>query len=310
MRNSLSRRVVQATMRTLRGAFTLLLAASTVAAAAVGRRPLPSRKYCQRGQACWPSTADLARLTRALDPDRTRRIRYEGGNSTYPAPIPAGSDQPLFGFGASTNLPPVVVADAPTGPCFVGSNVSLEKRPACLAATRNNEGRWNPAFVVFPLQAGHVVEAVNFARRHNLCVSVLGTGHDFMNRHDGCPDGFLIRTTLLKSIEWNLDDTRWQTSAGTVRVGSGHTFSEVHRSASDHQRIVASGWTRTVGVAGWSLGGMCISHVSECSVSMPRPPSRLSACPLTDWLPFVQVAMVRSITGRGLGWTIYWRPSW
>jgi hypothetical protein len=297
-------------MRTLRGAFTLLLAASTVAAAAVGRRPLPSRKYCQRGQACWPSTADLARLTRALDPDRTRRIRYEGGNSTYPAPIPAGSDQPLFGFGASTNLPPVVVADAPTGPCFVGSNVSLEKRPACLAATRNNEGRWNPAFVVFPLQAGHVVEAVNFARRHNLCVSVLGTGHDFMNRHDGCPDGFLIRTTLLKSIEWNLDDTRWQTSAGTVRVGSGHTFSEVHRSASDHQRIVASGWTRTVGVAGWSLGGMCISHVSECSVSMPRPPSRLSACPLTDWLPFVQVAMVRSITGRGLGWTIYWRPSW
>ena len=104
-----------------------------------------------------------------------------------------------------------------------------ETRPACLASTRNNEAPWNPAIVVFPLTAAHVVASVTFARKHNLCVSVLGislsflllfspislvflsfishlshippfgtgTGHDFMNRHDGCPDGMLIRTTCM-----------------------------------------------------------------------------------------------------------------
>jgi hypothetical protein len=38
-----------------------------------------------------------------------------------------------------------------------------------------------------------------------------------------------------------------------VRVGSGHTFNEVARSASDRNRIVASGWTPTVGVGPFSV---------------------------------------------------------
>ena len=241
-------------------------------------------------------------------------IHYAGGNATKPCPLPTGAKQPLFGFGEQ-GLEPVYYTESPTGQCFVGA-ADDEKRPTCLASTRNNEAPWGPAIVVFPLEADHVVTAVKFARHHNLCVSVLGTGyvacvrgtrppvrplsapnrlcgswrsrvspavrsrshrvptrralfalrrgpcvvvvrsHDYMNRHDGCPDGMLIRTTLLKTIEWDLDDTRgfgWKD--GTVRVGSGHTFNEIGHSASDRDRMVASGWTRTVGVAGWSLGG-------------------------------------------------------
>ena len=211
----------------------------------------PSREYCRRGSACWPDAAALAALNKALEPELHRQIKYEGGNATYPAPVPGGAQQPLFGYGEES-LPALVVAEEPTGPCFAGTPAN-ETRPTCLASTRNNEAQWGPAIVAFPLTTAHVVTAVRFAREHNLCLSVLGTGHDFMNRHDGCPDGFLIRTTLLKSIEWDMDDSRGE--GGTVRVGSGHTFNEIARSASDRNRIVASGWTPTVGVAGWSLGG-------------------------------------------------------
>jgi hypothetical protein len=147
---------------------------------------LPSREYCRRGAECWPGTAALAALNAALEPELRRQIKYEGGNSTYPAPVPGGAQQPLFGFGEE-GLPALVVAGSPTGACFVGANETLEARPACLASTRNNEAPWGPTIVAFPLTAAHVVAAVRFARAHNLCVSVLGTGHDFMNRHDGCP---------------------------------------------------------------------------------------------------------------------------
>ena len=62
---------------------------------------------------------------------------------------------------------------------------------------------------------------------------------------------------LTESIEWDHDDSRglgWD--QGTVKVGSGHTFNEIARSASEQtpSKIIASGWTPTVGVAVSSQG--------------------------------------------------------
>uniref|UniRef100_A0A6B2L472 FAD-binding PCMH-type domain-containing protein n=1 Tax=Arcella intermedia TaxID=1963864 RepID=A0A6B2L472_9EUKA len=86
---------------------------------------------------------------------------------------------------------------------------------------------------------------VQFASQHNLCLSVAGTGHDFLHRHS--LDGSLfVRTSLMKSVEW--------TSGGVV-VGPGLTFAELHYAASKANRSLASGWATTVGIVGWSLGG-------------------------------------------------------
>jgi FAD/FMN-containing dehydrogenase len=41
---------------------------------------------------------------------------------------------------------------------------------------------WQPAFVAWPINEQQVQEAVKFARKHNLCIAVLSTGHDFLNR--------------------------------------------------------------------------------------------------------------------------------
>ena len=123
----------------------------------------------------------------------------------------------------------------------------------CKATTRNNPLEdWEPTFVVFALTADHVQAAVSFAVAHSLCIAVAGTGHDFLNRHS-CYNGMLIRTTLLKGFEWALDDKRGP--AGTVKVGSGVTFSEISKSAAENKRMVAQGWGITVGIAGWTMGG-------------------------------------------------------
>jgi hypothetical protein len=58
---------------------------------------------------------------------------------------------------------------------------------------------------------------------------VAGTGHDFLNRHT-CENGFFIRTTLLKDIEWDLNNTKGflHSKEGNVKFGAGIVFSEAH----------------------------------------------------------------------------------
>ena len=59
-----------------------------------------------------------------------------------------------------------------------------EKRGVCVAATRNSPLSPNsPQIVVFALTASHVQAVVRFAAKHNICLAVAGTGHDFLNRH-------------------------------------------------------------------------------------------------------------------------------
>ena len=99
-----------------------------------------------------------------------------------------------------------------------------ETRWMCFVALRNTPyNDWEPAIAVWPLTTEHVQASVKFAIKHKLCVMVLGTGHDFLNRHS-CNNGILIRTTLLKSSVWNLDDPR--SPGGSVTFGPGKTFSE------------------------------------------------------------------------------------
>jgi ribonuclease T2 len=153
--------------------------------------------------------------------------------------------QPLFGL--NKHIKPLYVRDVKTnltGNCEIPFATDF-----CKISVRNmpHEG-WEPAFVVWPLTTEHVQSAVNFARKHQLCVSVAGTGHDFLNRHSS-NNGMMIRTSLLKKMTWNSDET--------AKLGSGLTFSEIIKAASEQSpsRVVTTGWATGVGVAGWSLGG-------------------------------------------------------
>ena len=218
------------------------------------------RLYCTRGdETCWPSAGDVATLYETLNPTLPRVLSWPGGTAPRVSAVPIYSpgDQPLYGLGVG-GLAPVYTQSASdrTGTCFLPPSQPFAPT-FCLTSVRNSplEG-WTPAFVAWPLSASHVQAVVNFATKHNLCISVAGTGHDFLNRHTSCDAGMLIRTSLMKNISWDLHDSRRLGAPdGSVRLGPGLVFHEVQSSAAQRGRFVSSGWALTVGVVGWSLGG-------------------------------------------------------
>jgi ribonuclease T2 len=155
----------------------------------------------------------------------------------------------------------------------------------CLASVRNTpydikSGNNNPAFVVWPTNSSQVQVAVKFAMKHNLCVMVAGTGHDFIGRHS-CSDAIFIRTSLLKSIKVDLKDERgFSHSDGNFEFGAGLVFAEAHKTAADNNRFISSGWASTVGVIGWALGGghgpfapskgMGVDNILEAEIVTPN----------------------------------------
>jgi ribonuclease T2 len=205
-----------------------------------------SAEYCSRSQACWPTTAEIMELYTAMDPHADRKVVY--ANTTYPSAVPIYSpnNQPLYGFTGGASLQPLYyassqISSSSSGLCFTPS---AEKRPECLSATRNNpRNNTSPALTAFPLTTEHVVLCVQFARKHNLCLTTTGKGTSW-----GCNDGFFLRTTLIKGFELSSDQS-------TAVVGAGMTFSELHSAASKYNRFLSSGWSITVGIAGWSFGG-------------------------------------------------------
>jgi ribonuclease T2 len=200
---------------------------------------------------CWPSAADVAHLEAALS-DGNRTLYWPGGDAPRPCSVPLDSpfEQPLYGAGVF-GLPKVSVTSLAllnnaSTLCYEGGNAG-----GCMGAIVNNPLHgWKPAFVVWPLTSGDVQLAVSFAARHNLCIMVAGTGHDFLNRHS-CPSGVLIRTALMKEQTF----LPQRSTHGAFRFGPGITFSEAHYTAAGVDRVVSSGWASTVGIIGWSTGG-------------------------------------------------------
>jgi ribonuclease T2 len=212
-----------------------------------------ARVCCERGQACWPDAAALAALSEALDPTAPRSVVWDGQGTPLPLSFPFLADQPLFGAGRTLAPLDIQVPEAGDNDCMVAP---ADRTRFCQLSARNNPMLgWTPALIAWPLTDAHVQTLVGFALDHDLCVCVAGTGHDFLNRHSCTPHngGLLIRTALLKEISWANEDARGP--AGTVRLGAGVVFHEAHAAAATQGRAVASGWSPTVGVAGWTLGG-------------------------------------------------------
>lgn len=231
-----------------------------------------SRARCSRSDSsCWPTAEDVAALIAALDPNNAARtIEAASGDDPQPQPVAWGDTAPLQGIGPQLQAVYTLSCDdaARARPeaanglgevCFDGSTFSPD---VCAAATRNapKEG-WTPAFVVWPLTAQHVATAVAFASHHNLRVCVAGTGHDFLNRHSCGHDSLLIRTGLLKSMDWTVEGDGVDafgvggTPSGFVRLGAGVNWGEAHQAAASRDRVLVSGHAATVGVVGWSIGG-------------------------------------------------------
>lgn len=223
------------------------MAAQTAFADGLGHGEVDPRVRCSRGDPCWPTAAEIGALNNTLNPDLPRGVYRANATGPEPCGVPIGSpgDEPFYGL--AKTLHPLYAASANEDPsmCFEDAG---HVGAFCIASLRNTpKDGWAPAFVAWPLTVQHVQACVAFAAKHNLGVCVVSTGHEFLNRHT-CNEGMLIRTTLMKSMEWDND-------AGTATLGPGLTWGEVLAAGDEYGRVVETGHAVTVGVVGWSIGG-------------------------------------------------------
>jgi len=128
------------------------------------------------------------------------------------------------------------------------------------------------AFIVTAETPQDIQEAVMFAKKHNLGVAVMGTGHDMQDRNAGpAPNSLLIRTTCFREWTPHLDtgikDCQGKTwKDGYATVGAGLTFGEnfwrevqnaegTYELAAQSNREMVGGTCHSVGIVGYTLGG-------------------------------------------------------
>jgi hypothetical protein len=104
-----------------------------------------------------------------------------------------------------------------------------------------------PALIARCVGADDVVEAVRFAREHDLLVSVRGGGHAVAG-HAVCDGGLMIDLSLMKSVRVD-PDTR------TARAAGGVLWAELDRATQRFGLATTGGIISHTGIAGLTLGG-------------------------------------------------------
>ncbi|MFX0207690.1 MAG: FAD-binding oxidoreductase, partial [Candidatus Hodarchaeota archaeon] len=111
-----------------------------------------------------------------------------------------------------------------------------------------------PALIVRCTGPADVIDAVKFARTHDLLVSVRGGGHN-VSGTALCNDGMVIDLSKMKGI-------RVDVKSATARAQAGVTLGELDRETQVFGLSVPSGIVTTTGIAGLTLGGG-FGHISR-----------------------------------------------
>ena len=111
-------------------------------------------------------------------------------------------------------------------------NAMIDRRPALIARCASSED---------------VVQAIAFARQHELLVSIRGGGHNIAG-NAVCDGDLMIDLSLMKGVQVDPNDRR-------ATVEPGCTLADLDKAAQTHALATPLGINSTTGVAGLTLGG-------------------------------------------------------
>ena len=114
-----------------------------------------------------------------------------------------------------------------------------------------------PAVVMMPSTSADVASAVSFAREHNLSIAVQGGGHGHPHpANDALLVNFASMTTVrVTPVAAASDSPGRSGAAGTARAEAGAKWRDVITAAHPHGLAPLNGYSGTVGVSGYTLGG-------------------------------------------------------
>ena len=107
----------------------------------------------------------------------------------------------------------------------------------------------HPALIARCTGAADVIAAVNFAREHNVLLSVRGGGHNVAG-HALCDDGLVVDLSSMRAV-------RVDPMSRTVQVQGGATLGDIDHETQAFGLAVPVGLVTATGIAGLTLhGGM------------------------------------------------------
>src|SRR5262245_39869538 len=101
-----------------------------------------------------------------------------------------------------------------------------------------------PQAIVLCRTPTDVVEAIAFARRSGIEVTVRSGGHDFAGRSSG--PGIVLDLRAMKALE---------VADGVATVGPGFQLGDLYTALAQHEVTIPAGCGATVGIGGQALGG-------------------------------------------------------
>ncbi|HVH03980.1 MAG TPA: FAD-binding oxidoreductase, partial [Amaricoccus sp.] len=111
-------------------------------------------------------------------------------------------------------------------------NAAIDRRPGLIVRVRGT---------------ADVVEAIRFARAHDVRVTVRGGGHNVAGRAL-CDDGLVVDLSDMRAVVVD-------PATRTVRVQGGATLGDLDRETHAHGLAVPAGVVSATGIAGLTLGG-------------------------------------------------------
>jgi FAD/FMN-containing dehydrogenase len=101
-----------------------------------------------------------------------------------------------------------------------------------------------PQAVVLCRTPADVAEAIAFARRSGIAVTIRSGGHDFAGRSSG--PGIVLDLRAMHSLE---------VADGLATVGPGFRLGDLYPALAQHEVTIPAGCGATVGIGGQALGG-------------------------------------------------------
>ena len=175
---------------------------------------------------CWPNTTEIGKFSDSIDGTKNSCLSADG------PPIPkftsfenkTAHDRTCFHYTGLNNLTKNScrfkeedsergIYHTPDPNCVANPFITYahyEGEMACMTRyqalnNRNFRNEWMAAFIVVAESKEDIQKSINFARRHNIGVSVINTGHELLDRNAGPgPNTLMIRTTCFTDWVPNL----------------------------------------------------------------------------------------------------------
>jgi len=185
---------------------------------------------------------------------------------TYYKDGPSASTTTVSGVTTSTASPATTTGPQPPSP--IPKHACMT--PYQFLTNRNFYSEFKPAFIITAKTNEEVQMALRFAKNHDLGVTVMGTGHELLDRNAGPgPNSLLIRTTCFRNFTFkaeNITDYKGTWTDGYAIVGAGTTFGQnfwwsldnsegLYKLAQQYNKEAVGGTCHSVGVVGWTMGG-------------------------------------------------------